>query len=247
MDPRGDVPRAIRHQHWSVVFVPLMWAAACGDRECPVLQWLGRAAACGPPIIVGGIEMPAEDAVFVGWDALREAMSSGHQSREDLSEWIHNQGFVQPRWGAHFCARAQERILHGAVTRDVRCTAVESACVQITLQACQGLHPESSNQVFAVDDGVCTQTTPVIPSSPTPWQMLDDIDVVPHTFQRVAELSSTFEREVPPSHPHSSRGTPSSSIGGGCNRRFALGSCSVCCRSGCCAALTVGDVWAKLN
>ena len=124
--------------------------------------------------------MPAEDAVFAGWDALREAMSSwGIQSREDLSEWIHNQGFVQPRWGAHFCARAQERILHGAVTRDVRCTALESACVQITLQACQrGLPPEPSNQVFAVDDGVCTQTAPpVVPSSPTPWQMLDDIDV----------------------------------------------------------------------
>ena len=46
-------PRAIRHQHWSVVFVPLMWAAACCDRECPVFQWLGRAAACGPPIVVG--------------------------------------------------------------------------------------------------------------------------------------------------------------------------------------------------
>ena len=40
----------------------------------------------------------------------------------------------------------------------------------------QGLRPEPSNQVFAVDDGVCTQTAPVVPSSPTLWQMLDDID-----------------------------------------------------------------------
>ena len=62
VDPQDDVPRAIRHQHWSAVFVPLMWAAACGDRECPVLQWLGHAAAGGPPIVVGGIEMPGEAA-----------------------------------------------------------------------------------------------------------------------------------------------------------------------------------------
>ena len=54
--------------------------------------------------------MAGEAAVHAGWDALQEAMSSwGIQSREDLSEWIHNQGFVQPRWGAHFCARAQEQ------------------------------------------------------------------------------------------------------------------------------------------
>ena len=36
--------------------VLLMWAAACGDRECPVLQWLGQAVAGGPPIVVGSIE-----------------------------------------------------------------------------------------------------------------------------------------------------------------------------------------------
>ena len=64
--------------------------------------------------------MPGEAAVYAGWDALQETMSSRSiQSREDLSEWIHNQRFVQPRWGAHFCVRAQERILNGAVTRDV--------------------------------------------------------------------------------------------------------------------------------
>ena len=32
VDPQGDVPRAIKHQHWSAVCVLLMWAAACGDR-----------------------------------------------------------------------------------------------------------------------------------------------------------------------------------------------------------------------
>ena len=105
VDPQGEVPRAIRRQHWSAVYVPLMWAAACGDRQCPLLRWLGHAASGGPPIVVGGVEMAGEDAVYAGWDALRETVSSwGIETREDLSEWIHNQGFVQARWGAHFCA-----------------------------------------------------------------------------------------------------------------------------------------------
>ena len=117
-----------------------------------------------------------------------------------------------------------------------------------SLQACQRGLPRTVQPSVCVDDGVCTQTAPVVSSSHT----LADVGrhrcgcSVPHTFQRVAELSSTSEKEVPPSHPHSSRGTPSST-GGGCNRRFALGSCSVCCRSGCCAALTAGDVWAWVN
>ena len=50
--PKEWVPwirKAIRRQHWSAVFVPLMWAAACGDRECPLLQWLGHASSGGIP------------------------------------------------------------------------------------------------------------------------------------------------------------------------------------------------------
>ena len=30
VDPQGEIPHAIRRQHWSAVHVPLMWAAACG-------------------------------------------------------------------------------------------------------------------------------------------------------------------------------------------------------------------------
>ena len=68
------------------------------------------------------------------------------------------------------------------MTRNVRCTALESACVQITLQACQrGLHEGPSTQASAAGDGFRphrTQPAPaVFPSSPTPWQMLDNIDV----------------------------------------------------------------------
>ena len=177
VDPQGEIPRAIRRQHWSAVYVPLMWAAACGDRECP--QWLGHAASGGPPIVVGGVEMAGEDAVYAGWDALRETMSSwGIETREDLSEWIHNQGFVQPRWGAHFCARAQERILNGAVIRDVRCAALESACVQITLQACQrGLPPEPSHSQQGQTSGDTAGLTDVEDVSHTSWVRLDGVDL----------------------------------------------------------------------
>ena len=90
VDFEGEIPRAIRRQQWSAVYVPLMWAAASGDRECPLLQWLSNAASRGP----GVSYMPGEDALYVGWDALHEAMESwGIQSREHLSEWIHNQVF----------------------------------------------------------------------------------------------------------------------------------------------------------
>ena len=119
VDPQGDVPRAIRRQHRLAVYVPLMWACLWRPGISTVAVGLGHAASGGPPIIVGGVEMAGEDAVYAGWDALREILFSwGIATREDLSEWIHNQGFVSRRWGAHFCARV-------------------SVCVQITLQACQ--------------------------------------------------------------------------------------------------------------
>ena len=39
-------------------------------------------------------EVPGRVAVAVGWEVLNFAMRSwGLQSKEDLSEWIHNQGF----------------------------------------------------------------------------------------------------------------------------------------------------------
>ena len=87
-------------------------------------------------------------------------------------------------------------------------------------------------EVSAPDDGVCrprTQLAPsVVPSSPTPWEILDiSVDAVSHTVHRSAELPSASEREVPSSRPHSSRNTPSSSVGG---------------HSGCCAVPTTEDV-----
>ena len=46
VDPEGGVPRVIRRQQWSVFNVPLVWAAAAGDRSCAVLEWLAQFAMC---------------------------------------------------------------------------------------------------------------------------------------------------------------------------------------------------------
>ena len=35
----GEIPRALCRQRWSVLNVPLMWAAACGDDQSAVQQW----------------------------------------------------------------------------------------------------------------------------------------------------------------------------------------------------------------
>ena len=108
-----------------------------------------------------------QDGAMVSW---------GIQSREDLSEWIHNQGFPRPQWGAHFCARAQERIINGVVTRDVRGAAIETVCVQIALQTCRqhGMPPEPShNQQPTVPASTCDRED--MPSSA--WEWLDGVDI----------------------------------------------------------------------
>ena len=42
VDPSEGVPRGIRRQQWSAFNVPLVWAAANGDRSCPMLGWLAN-------------------------------------------------------------------------------------------------------------------------------------------------------------------------------------------------------------
>ena len=94
----GDIPRTLRRQQWSVFNVPLMWSAACGDRNCGVLQWLSTVAASLSVSFLGE-SVNGAAAAHAGWDALCGAMREwGIHSREDLSEWIHRQGFPQPRW-----------------------------------------------------------------------------------------------------------------------------------------------------
>ena len=73
VDPEGGVPRVIRRQQWSVFNVPLMWAAAAGDRSCAVLEWLAQSVR-NVSIPVCGVEMPGHEAVMAGWEALHLAV-----------------------------------------------------------------------------------------------------------------------------------------------------------------------------
>ena len=57
MDGEGDIPRTIWRQQWSAFNVPFVWAAASGDRDCPLLLLLSHTASTGPSIQVGGVEM----------------------------------------------------------------------------------------------------------------------------------------------------------------------------------------------
>ena len=121
-----DIPRQIRRQQWSVLNVPLMWSAAEGAEDCPMLEWLSTVADQLPRVNIGGEEMGGRDAVPVGWNALHHTFQSmGILSREDLSECFHSQRFPQPRWGAHFSGRVQERILNMVAATDARGSALE--------------------------------------------------------------------------------------------------------------------------
>ena len=74
-----------------------------------------------------------------GWEVLHNTMRSlGIESRQDLSEWSHNQGLPRPRWRAHFGRRAQERIWNAAIARDVRGIGCEALYVHIVMEGCRG-------------------------------------------------------------------------------------------------------------
>ena len=64
---QDQIPRSFRRQQWSALNVPLMWAAAEGDRDCGVLRWLRSRADTLPPLSVGGEDVSAHDAAVVGW------------------------------------------------------------------------------------------------------------------------------------------------------------------------------------
>ena len=94
LNSEDEIPRVLRRQQWSALNGPLMWATGDGDGQCAVLKWLASRTEVLRPVNVGGGEVPGRVAVAVGWEVLNFAMRSwGLQSKEDLSEWIHNQGF----------------------------------------------------------------------------------------------------------------------------------------------------------
>ena len=187
-----EIPREIRRHQWSALNGPLLWATAEDTRYTPVLVWLSELAQGIPNVNVAGVEMGGREALTAGWEALRDVMRSmGIQSREQLAEWIHNQGFPMPRWGAYISGRVQERILNIAITQDARVSAIESVYVMVTMAACD--HRQ--------------EPVPPIPRAARPninndfpvscWEALDGIN-----------LQEVFESrlDVLQSCPHSVRG-----------------------------------------
>ena len=55
--------------------------------------------------------------------------------------------FPQPRWGAHFSGRAQERLLNAAAAHDAHVTGLKSAYVRVILQACEHGITEAVHQI----------------------------------------------------------------------------------------------------
>ena len=70
----NGIPREIRSHRGSLLNVPLMWAAAAGDRECPVLTWLVSVAR--------NVSVVVDEGRDAGGDALQGAMRSWGVHRE---------------------------------------------------------------------------------------------------------------------------------------------------------------------
>ena len=125
------MPREIRRKQWSFLNVPLMRAAYSGDRSCAVLQWFAEPAQ-NVSITVGGDRVPGRDAVMAGWDAFQSSMWVWFQ-RVRMGARTR---FPSTSVGSHFNWRAQERLLNAAANHGARVTALETAYVQVILQAC---------------------------------------------------------------------------------------------------------------
>ena len=157
------------------------------NRQQPIFSWIWQVVLVRVP----------EPTTF------RESV--GIRSRESLAEWIYSEGFPQPRWGAHFSGRVQERILNMAIVRDVRAVAFESVYVQVAVHACQ--------QVVRLQDSPHHGTRRSEPEpqesrpSSVTWESLDHISVNDVFTRRFGVLQNgAFERPVA-TISHGSRST----------------------------------------
>ena len=66
IDDVDGIPRVLRRQQWSSFFVPLMCAAAKGDRQCG-LEWMISRARTLPRLKINGQDVTSEEALTVGW------------------------------------------------------------------------------------------------------------------------------------------------------------------------------------
>ena len=76
---------ASRHQ-WSALSVPLLWAAAEDDRECPVLTWSRDRSQSLQNVSVAGVQMAGPGAVTDGV-VVEGDRSMRIWSREQFAEW----------------------------------------------------------------------------------------------------------------------------------------------------------------
>ena len=149
----------------------LMWSAAEGNSQCAMLEWLVSTAEQLPPMNFCGEQVPGREVATMSWEVLHKI-----ESREGLSEWFHQQGFPRPRWGGHFSARVQERILKLAIARDVRGTALESLFVHIVMHRLPDI-PQGEQPICSINE-----PGDPLPSC-TPWEVLDNVNLE-EEFQR---------------------------------------------------------------
>ena len=89
LHPSEDIPQEIRRHQWSALNVPLLWAAAEGNNENPVVQWVVEESERISTVTVAGLQMSGRDAAISGWESVRDALQAmGIRSREGLAEWI---------------------------------------------------------------------------------------------------------------------------------------------------------------
>ena len=184
-------------------------------------------------------------AVFDGWSVLSRAMTSwGVRSREDLSEWIHRQGFPQPRWGGHFSVRAQEKILSIAAMTDSRVLLLQAMYVRLAMVACEQLPPPPPPQL-PPPLAVLRQERPrrVAPEtfSESAWSLLDDVNLTDMFQQRFSVLQSC-QHHVRGRFIQANRKVLEAIHNAAMTNDPVMeerGSSSACCRCGCCAVLQV--------
>ena len=127
----APLPRALQHQRWSPLNVPLLWEAAGDSPTCTVVDWLVRTSErIEDPVHLHENNVTVSQAVMLGWSSLRGVPRGwGVLSREDLTGWMREHGNPGARPGNHITARVQEHLLHHAS----RVSLLEAAFVTIVL------------------------------------------------------------------------------------------------------------------
>ena len=109
-----DIPREIRRHQWSALNVLLLWSAAEGDFDNPMVRWLVEESERLPTVIVAGVQMSGFFAAVTMWGSLRDV--------------LHSRGFG---------TRAQERLLNLAIADNASVSGLESLFDQMTLAECR--------------------------------------------------------------------------------------------------------------